>query len=76
MKKQILLLTIMSFLFAGCGYEESNENTHKDEAHEHGNRMHEDGSVHEEHQDPEHHHEGVESDSSMMKTEMQHGHIN
>ena len=73
MTKHILSLAIAALLFAGCGNKKSNEHSHDGDAHEHttGTHEHEDGSVHEDHQDAEHHQEEfkVESDSSAVKTE-------
>lgn len=76
MTKHILSLAIAALLFAGCGNKKSNEHSHDGDAHEHTTGTHEDGSVHEDHQDAEHHQEEfkVESDSSSVKTEKEHGH--
>lgn len=71
-------MAIVALLFAGCGNKKSNEHSHDSEGnhtHTKGVHEHEDGSVHEDHDDAEHHQEEfkVESDSSALPTEKEHG---
>lgn len=68
MKKIVLSLAVIAFMFASCGETKSNKHSHNgEETHEHAPKthQHEDGSVHEEHIDEEHQQEEfkVELDS-------------
>lgn len=79
MTKYLLTLATVALLFAGCGNKKNNEHAHDSEGnhpntesvHEHDN-----GSVHKDHKDAEHHQEEfkVKSDSSVVKTEKENGH--
>lgn len=74
MKKLVLLLDAIAFMFASCGEKKSDSHSHEgEEVHEHAPKthQHEDSSVHEEHQDAEHHQEEfkVELDSVSNKAE-------
>lgn len=79
MKKSILSLAVMAFFFTGCNEKKSSKHSQDSEGN-HTNtesvHEHEDGSVHEDHHDAEHHQEEftVESDSSTMKTKKDYGH--
>lgn len=56
MKKLVLSLAVIAFMFASCGEKKSNSHSHEgEEAHEHAPKTHQhkDGSVHEEHQQEE-----------------------
>ena len=86
MTKLKFSLAIVSLLFAGCGNNKNNDHSHDSE----GNHIttesvheHEDGSIHEDHQDSEHHQEefkvnsdssSVKNDSSAVTTEDAHDH--
>ncbi|HSI74646.1 MAG TPA: hypothetical protein VK957_02070 [Lunatimonas sp.] len=78
MTKYLLSLAIAAFLFTGCGNKKNSEHSHDGDAHGHtsGTHEHEDGSVHDDHDDAEHHQEEfkVGSDSSTLKTVEEHGH--
>ena len=57
MKKIVLSLAIIALMFAGCGEKKSNNHAHEGEdAHDHAAKthQHDDGTVHEEHHNPEH----------------------
>lgn len=72
-------MAIIALLFAGCGNETTQEHAHDSEGNHintEGVHEHEDGSVHGDHHDAEHHQEEfkVSGDSSAVKTEEEHGH--
>lgn len=79
MKKTIVSIAIIALLFAACRENKNDEHSHDSEGN-HTNtesvHEHEDGSLHEDHQDAEHHQEEfmVNSDSTSVKTENDHGH--
>lgn len=75
MKNSIILFAIAALLFAACG-NKSQEHAHDGEdAHEHAadTHEHEDGSVHDDHEDGEHSQEEFKVDSTTIKVE-EHGH--
>jgi hypothetical protein len=66
MKKLVLSLAVIAFMFASCGEKKSNSHSlEEEEAHALKTHQHEDGSVHEEHLDEKHQQEEfkVELDS-------------
>ena len=74
MKKLVLSLAVIAFMFVSCDEKESNNHSQEGkEAHEHAPKthQHEDGSVHEKHLDVNHQQEEfrVELDSVSNKAE-------
>lgn len=70
MKKTFFALAIAGFIYAGCG-NQSSENTHEHDGNTH---VHEDGTVHENHDDMEQE-EFNPGDTSLINPDTAHQHV-
>jgi hypothetical protein len=75
MKNSIALFCIAALLSVGCGNKNSSEHSHDGEdAHEHGTHQHEDGTIHDDHDEENHQQEEFKVKPDSTATDSTHSH--